>query len=197
MKGTQSASQHFALVIDGDAMLLARCSGGSPAAWRELFEEVRPLVRTVAGTDFRLSLDDQEDVFQLVCLKLYRSLHELKNPLAFRNWLRCVTRRAALDFLRQRRSMASLDVVEEESGPVALESEPLAWEDRTDLRVDLERALDRLPEKYRAPVRLYVLDGEEQEDVSRILGRPRSTVASQIHRGLARLRRSLTPLEAA
>jgi RNA polymerase sigma factor (sigma-70 family) len=59
------------------------------------------------------------------------------------------------------------------------------------LRMELGRALSRLPDHYRQPIELYLLQGLPQDEVGRRLGRPRSTVATQIERGLNRLRRSL------
>lgn len=169
-----------------------RCQAGDALAWSGLVTLVRPLVHTIARRDFRLSLDDVEDIHQLVCLKLYENLGQLREPAAFRQWLRCLTRRVIVDFLRQRKETASLDFLEESFGLEPTESTAdLRWVDRATLRVEVERALLSLPEKYRGPVLMHLLEGEPQEEVSRRLGRPRSTVASQIHRGLARLRRSL------
>ena len=50
----------------------------------------------------------------------------------------------------------------------------------------------RLPARYREPIQLHLVRGLPQEEVGRRLGRPRSTVATQVERGLIRLRRSLS-----
>jgi RNA polymerase sigma-70 factor, ECF subfamily len=102
----------------------------------------------------------------------------------------------ALDMLRQRRPMVSLD---EMVTPEAHLAEPAEAADPYDLallRTDLRQALDRLPALYREPIRLHLLQGMPQDQVGQCLGRPRSTVATQIERGLGRLRRSLPSLAA-
>lgn len=179
-----------------EAERVRQCQSGDPLAWSSLLTAVRPLVHTIARRDFRLSLDDVEDIHQLVCVKLYENLGQLREPAAFRQWLRCLTRRVIVDFLRQRKETSSLEYLEESYGIEPTEATAdLRWVDRATLRVEVERALMSLPEKYRSPVLMHLLEGEPQEEVSRRLGRPRSTVASQIHRGLARLRRSLAAAE--
>jgi RNA polymerase sigma-70 factor (ECF subfamily) len=69
--------------------------------------------------------------------------------------------------------------------------------DQVLLRMDLDQALARLPALYQEPIRLHVLQGLPQDEVGRRLGRPRSTVATQIERGLHRLRRTLPGLTGA
>lgn len=184
------------LRTDAPADRLSRCRAGEEQAWEQLLGEVRPLVHTIAGCDFGLGPEDREDVFQLVSLKLYENLRQLRESAAFRPWLRSLTRRVIVDFLRGRKDAVSLDQLQEECGLEPTEGTAnLLWVDQATMRVEIERALETLPELYRLPVALHVLEGEPQEEVSRRLGRPRNTVASQIHRGLARLRRSLASLE--
>ncbi len=176
-----------------EAEVVRLCQTGDAGAWSELLAAVRPLVQTIARRDFHLGLDDVEDIHQLVCVKLYENIGQLREPAAFRQWLRCLTRRVIVDFLRQRKDASSLDYLEESFGLEPTEqTADLRWVEQATLRVEVQRALMSLPEKYRRPLLLHLLLGEPQEEVSRMLGRPRSTVASQIHRGLARLRRTLS-----
>jgi RNA polymerase sigma factor (sigma-70 family) len=100
--------------------------------------------------------------------------------------------------LRQRRPLLSLDApVASDDASESEWEELLPAPDAEDayeqvlLRMDLERALSRLPDRYRRPIELHVLQGMPQDEVGRRLGRPRSTVATQIERGLHRLRRSI------
>ena len=57
----------------------------------------------------------------------------------------------------------------------------------------LQRALEDLPEEYRLPILLHHCEGLTYEEIARILGCPRGTVGTNIHRGLERLRRALSP----
>jgi RNA polymerase sigma factor (sigma-70 family) len=98
-----------------------------------------------------------------------------------------------VDLLRSRRAGLSLDDPELHC-PEAADLSAEGDFDQVLLRADLGRAMSRLPAHYREPIELHLLGGLPQEEVSERLGRPRSTVASQIGRGLRRLERSLSGL---
>jgi len=173
---------------------LNACVAGDALAWDRLLQFSVPIIAAIARTDFGLHREDVEDVVQLVHLKLYEHLSELRDPEAFAPWLRRMTRHTIIDLLRQKRQTVSLEALAEEAG-VELSFPADRHADGTDAavatRLDLQRALAALPPLYREPVVYYLVQGKRQDEIGDLLGRPRSTVATQIQRGLARLRRSL------
>ena len=179
-----------------DQRLYEGCLRGESRAWETLLRQVEPLVHIIARRDFALCAEDADDIQQLVAMKLFENLAQLRDRAAFKQWLRCLVRRVILDYLRYRKEPASLDYLQETFGLEPFEAlTDDRWVEHSTLRVEVHRALTELPERYRGPLLLHVLQGEPQDEVSRILGRPRSTVASQISRGLRRLRRSLAAVE--
>jgi RNA polymerase sigma-70 factor (ECF subfamily) len=175
--------------------LVRRCLSGDNAAWDRLLGEARRLSLESGRWHYRLNGDDAEDVAQVVQVRVAQRLAQLRDPVAFPLWVRRLIHHAALDFLRQRRPVVSLEDLPSAADRPAPES--ASEFDQIDLRTDLTQALARLPELYREPIQLHVLQGLPQDEVSRILHRPRSTVATQIERGLRRLKRSLPPAFAA
>jgi RNA polymerase sigma-70 factor (ECF subfamily) len=175
-------------------VLLAGCAGGDAGAWSRLLEAVRQGAIDVALQDYHLNQEDAEDLAQLAQIRVLERLPQIRRPAAFPHWLGQIIHHLAIDLLRGRRPALSLD------DPSASHLRRCAKQETTDhyhralLRVDLERALSRLPAHYREPIRLHLLEGIPQEEVGRLLGRPRSTIATQIERGLARLRRNLSGL---
>jgi RNA polymerase sigma-70 factor (ECF subfamily) len=173
---------------------LKACIAGDRRAWDRLLEASVPIISAIARTDFGLHREDVEDVVQMVHMKLYEHLSTLREPEAFGPWLRRMTRRTIIDLLRQKRQTLSLEALFEEAG-VEPSCPHCAEADGTDAsvvtRLDVQRALADLPPLYREPVVYYLLQGKAQEEIGDLLGRPRSTVATQIQRGLARLRRAL------
>ncbi len=79
--------------------------------------------------------------------------------------------------------------------PTRLESraqpDPSEEIERAEVAQILLRAVDDLPEPYRAAVRRHVLDGERAVDIARQSGIAAGTVRMHILRGLERLRRAL------
>jgi RNA polymerase sigma-70 factor (ECF subfamily) len=175
------------------ASLLVRCCAGDRRAWDRLLGDVRRLTLDLARWKYRLSLEDAEDVAQVVQLKVAERLAQLRDPASFGFWVRRLVQRASIDCVRQRRPLVSLDDETSPAHELEASDEASTDYDQILLRADLDRALAKLPDLYREPIRLNVLEGIPQDEVGRILGRPRSTVASQIERGLSRLQRSLAP----
>jgi RNA polymerase sigma-70 factor (ECF subfamily) len=67
-------------------------------------------------------------------------------------------------------------------------------------RVDLERAIARLPPGYRAAFVLHDVEGFEHQEVASILGIAEGTSKSQVHKARMKIREYLVaapPLEAA
>lgn len=174
------------------APLLRRCGDGDPAAWDRLLAMVRRLALDLARWKYRFGQEDAEDLAQVVQVRVAQRLPQLRDPAAFPAWVRRLAHHAAMDQLRRHRTCLSLD------GPLPATDAAAVIEteeqyEQIALRADLDRALARLPVHYREPIELHLLEGMPQDEVGRLLGRPRSTVASQIERGLRRLQRTLTP----
>lgn len=71
--------------------------------------------------------------------------------------------------------------------------EPLSQLQQEEFSQQIDTAIQLLPESYREVVILGVQGGRSSQEIGRILGRPPTTVRSQLARGLDRLRRVLPP----
>jgi RNA polymerase sigma-70 factor (ECF subfamily) len=78
------------------------------------------------------------------------------------------------------------DALDDEPGLADATSRTLA--DRTVARMDLERALAKLPEGCRAAFVLHDIEGLEHREVGEILGVAEGTSKSQVHKARLRLR---------
>jgi RNA polymerase sigma-70 factor (ECF subfamily) len=172
--------------------LIRRCWSDDAQAWDRLLAAARQLTLSLGHWKYRLGREDAEDLAQVVQLRVAQRLPQLRDPAAFPAWVRQLTHRAAVDVMRQRRPTLSLDEPVP-TGERGKEPDVVERYDQIVLRADLDRALARLPAHYREPIELHLLEGIPQDEVGRVLGRPRSTVASQIERGLRRLQRTVSP----
>jgi RNA polymerase sigma factor (sigma-70 family) len=142
----------------------------------------------VLGTCRRILHDrhDAEDAFQATFLVLFHKAAAINRRDSLSSWLFKVAYRVALK---------ARDRLGPRPGPVEL-AEPAAPEASCDLvwrdlRPILDEQLDRLPEKYRAPLVLHYLEGKTVERVARELGWPQGTVAGRLERARRLMRKRL------
>jgi RNA polymerase sigma factor (sigma-70 family) len=128
-----------------------------------------------------------EDAFQATFLVLIRKASSLDRGRPLGSWLYTVAFRLALraraNELRRRRceEVAARGRPAPE-GPLPSPS---------DLEVALEEELNKLPERYRAPLVLCHLQGKTNDQAAEILGCPRGSMAARLDQARARLRENL------
>jgi RNA polymerase sigma factor (sigma-70 family) len=116
-----------------------------------------------------------EDVVQDAFAKLYAKFDSVRNPTPY---LRRSVLNGCVSRFRKHRSESLVE--EHDDGPDG-DAEPSE-------RVDLNRRLDRLPDRQRAVVVLRIHLGMTEAEVATILGCRPGTVGSLLHRGLTSLR---------
>lgn len=186
-------------------LLIDRLRSGDAAALEDLMERyasrVFRVARGIARTD-----EDAEEVMQDVFLTLSRKIDTFEGRAALGTWIYRVTANAAL--LKRRGKRAQLEVSLEEHLPAYKEDGHRAGE-RSYLLADwsgtpesellegearavLSRAIDGLPETYRAVLILREVEELSNEEAAEILGEPVSAVKSRLHRARMALREQLT-----
>jgi RNA polymerase sigma-70 factor (ECF subfamily) len=113
-------------------------------------------------------------------------------------WVRAVSRFASFEWRSQLSTWLVAIVMNcarerwrDDAGIEALEIEPAALDrelDSAPARVDVERALARLPPGYRQVVVLHELEGYTHEEIAELLGIDPGTSKSQLHHARRRLR---------
>jgi RNA polymerase sigma-70 factor (ECF subfamily) len=136
---------------------------------------------------------DAEDVVQDAFVKAYRTLGRFRTGAPFRPWLlrivanetRNLHRSAGRRKERERRAWEATE-------PLLLtDDDPAQAALGRDRRAELVRSLGSLSEPHRRVVTCrFLLDLDEAETAA-VLGWPRGTVKSRLHRALARLRDEL------
>jgi RNA polymerase sigma-70 factor (ECF subfamily) len=172
-----------------DGELVARCRGGDQQAWTALVERFSRYVYAITTQGFRLGEAEAEDVFQEVFARTFEHLDRLRDDEAIRPWIGQLTRRLAIDRLREtKRSIPDSDP--EPCAPAA-DEDPFS---RLDEALEVRAALLQLPDESREVLeRFFVLD-QSYRTISDALGIPSGTVASRISRALAKLRVELDGL---
>jgi RNA polymerase sigma-70 factor (ECF subfamily) len=131
-------------------------------------------------------------VVQEVYVRAWQRLPELRDPAAFGGWLRQVAVRVILRW-RERSSRRGRREESSSSPPQGADTGGT----RIDLRVDLERAVARLPPQARKVFVLYDIEGWPHLEIAEFLGISHHTSRSQLHRARALLKRFLLEKEEA
>ncbi|HEX7057007.1 MAG TPA: RNA polymerase sigma factor SigW [Bacilli bacterium] len=168
---------------------------------RNAFSE---LVRLYSTKIFHLAYrmlnnrQEAEDVVQDTCLRVYRNLDKYDPEQRFSTWIYRIATNLCIDRLRRRKGQYSLDadlpegdgldwhsmLASEERGP---ESSLLLSETQAKVR----KAINTLPQKYKAVVVLRYLQDLSLQEISEILGLPVTTIKTRVHRGREYLRKKL------
>ena len=170
-----------------DMALVDRCRRGDLGAFEELY-------RAHAGKLFSVACRmlgnpaDAEDLLQEIFLSAHRKLDSFRGESALGTWLYRLAVNQCLDYLRSRaaRTNQVTDALEDDAGPFEAGAQTLA--DQTVAKMDLERALARLPEGCRAAFVLHDVQGLEHKEVAQALGIAEGTSKSQVHKARLRLR---------
>jgi RNA polymerase sigma-70 factor (ECF subfamily) len=170
-----------------DLALVERCRQGDLTAFEEIY-------RAHSGKLFSLACRmvgnpaDAEDLLQEIFLSAHRKLESFRGESALGTWLYRLATNQCLDYLRSKAAKAGqlTGAIEDEPALADMGSRKLA--ERTVAKMDLERAMAKLPEGARAAFVLHDVQGLEHREVAEVLGVAEGTSKSQVHKARLRLR---------
>ena len=172
---------------DDRTLAAAVTGGGDERAFRELYRRhtpvLYPLVLRMLGGDTA----DAEDVVQDTWMRAVRQLHGFRWESSLRTWLCAIGLNLARETLRRR----GRNRAEEWSERLGLQLPPV----RLGERIDLERAIARLPDGYRTVLVLHDVEGYTHEEIGRQLRIAVGTSKSQLFDARRAVRSLLKPQE--
>ena len=166
--------------------LIGRVLAGDPSAERALYDahvdRVFRLTYRMAG-----DMDRAQDYTQETFIRAFSRLQDFRGEAALSTWLGSIAISVTLNGLRKvrrqnEREIPLADVVP--AGGGSREAEP-------DLKERLSRAIDSLPDGYRAVFVMHDVEGYTHEEIATSLGVHPGTSKAQLFRARARLREAL------
>jgi RNA polymerase sigma-70 factor (ECF subfamily) len=157
----------------------ARC--GDEQALASLISAAQPDIRRYAVRNCRAA--DIDDAVQETLLLLYRRVGTLRAVTSFSAWLFSVTRRACHRLLRMAAGIP-------EAPDDGIDAR-LAHSRPEDIRIDLCRAIQSLPEHYREVILLRDIEELSIDEIVDVLGLSRESVKARIHRARMMIREYL------
>ena len=176
---------------EADLELSQRCRRGETGAFEELYRahagRLYNLVYRMAG-----SQAEAEDLLQDVFLLAHRKLGSFRGESSLGTWLYRLAVNQCLDFLRGRQARLSrtTDSLDEDGAAEPAAAAPAV--PTAISRLDLDRAIARLPDGCRAAFILHDVEGFEHNEVARLLGVSEGTSKSQVHKARLKLRAMLS-----
>jgi RNA polymerase sigma-70 factor (ECF subfamily) len=171
-------------VTVSDAELVARCQAGEVGAFEVLYHQHAARIFTLASR-MAGSPDEGEDLLQEIFLQAYRKLGSFKGEAALGTWLYRLALNHCLDFVRSRqvKTRKLTDTLDDER-----RFEPAAPRETSIQRINLGRAIARLPEGCREAFILHEVEGFDHKEVGELLGIAEGTSKSQVFKARTKLR---------
>jgi RNA polymerase sigma-70 factor (ECF subfamily) len=167
-----------------DAELARRAKAGDRDAFGLLVDRHAPMVRRLTRAVLG-QLEDAEDAAQDAFLHAWTALDRFDSNASLGPWLARIAMNAARD-LRRRRRVRTTEAIPESQA--ATTRPPDSEAERALLRTRLTEALRELPERQRAAVVLFEVEGYSHAEVGAMLGIPEGTARSDVFHARRKLR---------
>ena len=172
------------------SILMARAQAGERGAYRRLFEEITPYLRSLAVRSHR-DPRDVEDTVQDILLTVHSIRHTYAPARPFGPWLMTIARRRIIDRLRRQGRARQHEMPlepEHETFAVTEANYPEASVDALAVR----DAVERLPPGQREAIKLMKLQEMSLRQAATVSGMSIAALKVATHRGLKNLRKLLT-----
>jgi RNA polymerase sigma-70 factor (ECF subfamily) len=173
---------------DEDQSLVRAAGSGDARAFETLY---RKHSRRIYAVVWRLAGGNAaraEDLVQEAFLRAWQALPQFRFQSAFATWLHRLAVNTALMELRSRRGGLDLEI---DDSALEWQAQGDSAGQRTRERLDLERAIATLPERARAVLVLYDIEGWKHEEIAAELGMAVGSSKAQLHRARGLLRARL------
>jgi RNA polymerase sigma-70 factor, ECF subfamily len=130
--------------------------------------------------------DDANDVIQNCFIKVYRSIHTFEGKSKLYTWLYRIATNEAITFLNQKSRRATSSI---ETGDLPMVNTLQAEEsvDGDNLQIQLQKALEQLPEKQRMVFKMRYYDEMGYEQMSEVLGTSVGALKASYHHAVKKI----------
>ncbi len=159
--------------------MVKKTLSGDKTAFNRLVAKYQTRVYGLA-VNLSRSFSDAEDLAQEAFLRAYLSLHQLREPAKFGNWLYKITQNVCWRWLEKKTNHEEITERIRMNGMEKHVPEPDELAEVKELKERVRNAIDALPEQERLFVTLYYMDGLTQHDIADFVGVSESTVKRRL-----------------
>ena len=172
--------------VNAEPELIARVVAGDRLAARELYDAQSPRVFRLA---FRMTGDEDlaKELTQETFVRAFAQLDRFRGESALSTWLHRVTLSVVSNGMRKVKRFRTREADLEDAAAISaphIEADP-------DLKEQLHRAIDELPEIYRTTLVMHDVEGYTHDEIAKVLGVAEGTCKSRLSVARAQLREKL------
>ena len=169
--------------------IVEKCKQNDRQAQMQLYNQYCKGMFIVA---FRFVKDtmEAEDIVQEAFIKAFSKLDQYKAEVSFGAWLKRIVINKCIDVLKSKKQR--LVELEEHHMNVVDTDYENEWLVDDEITIDeVKTAMERLPEKYKYVVMLYLVEGYDHQEISQILNISEVASRTQLSRGKQKLQNEL------
>ncbi len=163
-----------------------------PESYRHIMDRYRAKLMRYVGHLGMRDAAQQEDILQMVFIKVYRNLNGYNNDFPFSSWIYRITHNETMSYFRRKQlqplSLEQLNITEMLADADHGETDPTT---QTEEMIDAERmkeVLNMLDQKYKDVIVLKYFEDKSYDEIADILQKPPGTIATLLSRAKQRLR---------
>jgi RNA polymerase sigma-70 factor (ECF subfamily) len=172
-----------------DSGLVEAARQGDRAAFGRLYGRYARMVHGILLA--KVPLREVDDLVHDAFLQAMRRLHTLRDSTRFGPWLAAITRNRAHDYHRRSRNDVEVELPDTLSQDEVAGSKAGASPHGDDEAALLLRVIRELPETYREPLLLRLVEGMTGPEIAARTGLTPGSVRVNLHRGTQQLREKL------
>lgn len=134
---------------------------------------------------------EAEDAMQEAFIKAFSKLDQFTGEVSFGAWLKKIVINKCIDKLKAKK--LELIAINEQVLSSVDENENWSVEEGVSLE-QIKKCMEELPEKYKYPLMLFLMEGYDHEEISEIMGISQVASRTMVHRGKKKLQEKLKVL---
>ncbi len=159
-----------------ETALVRQAKAGDKEAFGQLMENHAVRAYRIAYSILQNQVE-AEDAVQEAFITAFKSIKKLEKEEAFRSWLSRVVTTRVYDLVRQKqRAQKAVDVETTAYKMELAQSSSNPVDTKTDLSLDLQQAIEKLPELHRLAVLLRYTEDASTDQIAEALNRPAGTI---------------------
>jgi RNA polymerase sigma-70 factor (ECF subfamily) len=144
----------------------------------------------IVASRFLRDTAEAEDAMQEAFVKAFAKLHQYSGEVTFGAWLKRIVINKCLDQLKAKK--LEYVALNEQLIEKVADDEAQDWQVDDGIGVEEVKAeIQQLPEKYKYPLMLYLIEGYDHEEISEILKISQVASRTLVHRGKKKLQEKL------